>query len=70
MFLLLLYRLDLPLVDLIDEIAAFEVILLSVCYILKSVVGGSTCHEAIATNSLLNAALNIPATWCQMQTAI
>ncbi len=58
MFLLLLYRLDLPLDDLVDKIAAFEVILLGVSYIL---VAGSTCHEAIATNCYFNAALTMPA---------
>ncbi len=54
MFLLLLYRFDLLLDDLVDNIAAFEVILLGVSYISKSVVAGSTCQEAVAASCLFN----------------
>ena len=61
MFLLLLYRFDLLLDDSVDNIAAFEVILLGVSYISKSVVAGSTCDEAIAINGQCNVALNMPA---------
>ena len=54
MFLLLLYRLDLPLVDFIDEITVFEAILPIVCYSLKSVVGRAMrdCHKQSARSGI------------------
>ena len=57
------YRLDSLLDDLVEINAAFEVIWLGVCYISKSIVGGSTCREAqtVATNCQFDASLDISA---------